>query len=125
MFDTDKMLCATTGEWTLIDDKIAYIGLTDIAVETLGDIVFIELPETGSYYSKDEIFATIESVKMAQELYIPIAGEVIEVNEKLINSPELINENCFENWLIKIKPDNFKEDSSDLLEYNDYKDNVG
>ena len=68
-----------------------------IAVETLGDIVFIELPENGSYYSKDEIFATIESVKMAQELYIPIAGEVIEVNEKLINSPELINENCFEN----------------------------
>lgn len=120
----EGILCSKTHEWVLDKAENAVIGLTDWAVEQLGDIVFIELPETGSTFNKDEVFATIESVKAASEIYMPIAGEVVEVNEALINSPELINEDPFSNWLIKIAPSNFKEDSLGLLEYDEYKDEI-
>ena len=120
----EGILCSKTHEWIVQNDNEYLIGLTDYMVEKLGDIVFIELPEVGENFSKNEAFATIESVRIANELYMPIAGEVIEINEKLINSPELINENAFDAWLIKIKPENFYEDSQDLLEYDDYIDEV-
>ncbi|MBQ7287757.1 MAG: glycine cleavage system protein GcvH [Candidatus Gastranaerophilales bacterium] len=120
----DGILCSKTHEWVAEDGNNAVIGLTDWAVEQLGDVVFIELPEVGSTFGKDEVFATIESVKAASEIYMPVAGEVVEVNEELINSPELINEDAFGAWLIKIAPENFQEDSQGLLEYNDYKDEV-
>lgn len=120
----DGILCSKTHEWVLDENGVISIGLTDWAVEQLGDIVFIELPEIGSKFSKDEVFATIESVKAASEIYMPVSGEVIEANVDLINSPELINEDSFSSWLIKVKPENFKEDSQGLLEYDDYKDEV-
>ena len=120
----DGILCSKTHEWVMEDQDCAVIGLTDWAVEQLGDVVFIELPEVGSNYSKDEVFATIESVKAASEIYMPVGGEVVEVNEALINSPELINEDTFGSWLIKINPTNFQEDSQGLMEYDDYKDEV-
>lgn len=118
----EGILCSKTHEWILEEGNLALIGLTDYAVEQLGDIVFVELPEVGSTYSKDEVFATIESVKAASEIYMPVGGKVVEVNEDLINSPELINESAFESWLIKIEPDNYQNDSQGLLEYIDYKD---
>ncbi len=120
----DGILCAKTHEWILEEDNKATIGLTDYAIEQLGDIVFIELPEVGASYAKEEVFATIESVKAASEIYMPVSGKIIEVNEKLTNSPELLNEDAFENWLVKIECDNFQQDSQGLLEYNDYKDEV-
>lgn len=120
----EGILCSKTHEWVALDDNQAIIGLTDWAVEQLGDIVFVELPEVGSNYSKDEVFATIESVKAASEIYMPVGGEIVEINEELINSPELINEDSFGAWLVKIKPENFQEDSQGLMEYNDYKDEV-
>ena len=120
----DGILCAKTHEWILEEDNKATIGLTDYAIEQLGDIVFIELPEVGATYAKEEVFATIESVKAASEIYMPVSGKVIEVNEKLTNSPELLNEDAFENCLVKIECDNFQQDSQGLLEYNDYKDEV-
>ena len=120
----DGILCSKTHEWVQDQDSQAVIGLTDWAVEQLGDVVFVELPEVGSTFSKDEVFATIESVKAASEIYMPVGGEIVEVNEQLINSPELINEDAFDAWLVKIKPSNFQEDSQGLLEYNDYKDEV-
>ena len=120
----DGILCAKTHEWILEEDNKATIGLTDYAIEQLGDIVFIELPEVGATYAKEEVFATIESVKAASEIYMPVSGKVIEVNEKLTNSPELLNEDAFENWLVKIECDNFQQDSQGLLEYNDYKEEV-
>ena len=120
----EGILCSKTHEWILKEDNIATIGLTDWACEQLGDIVFVELPEIDSIFAKDETFATIESVKAASEIYMPVGGKVIEINEQLINSPELINEDCFESWLIKIEPDNFQEDSIGLLDYNDYKEEV-
>ncbi len=120
----DGILCSKSHEWVLENEDTAIIGLTDWAVNELGDIVFVELPEVGASFVKDETFATIESVKAASEIYMPVGGEVIEVNEKLIKSPELINEDSFENWLIKIKPVNFKEDSQTLMDYTDYIEEV-
>ena len=120
----DGILCSKTHEWVSEEQDIAVIGLTDWAVEQLGDVVFIELPEVGSEFSKDEVFATIESVKAASEIYMPVSGEILEVNEELINSPELINEDAFGALLVKIKPSNFQEDAQGLLEYNDYKEEV-
>ena len=126
MIIPEGILCAKTHEWAYedIEHNIITIGLTDLIINKLGEIVSVELPEIGTTYSKDEVFATIESVKSASEAYMPIAGEVIEINEQLINSPELINESPFEAWLIKIKATNFQEDSQNLIEYDDYKDEI-
>lgn len=118
----EGILCAKTHEWVLEEGAEAYVGLTDLHIERLGDIVFLELPEAGAEYTKNEIFGTLESVRNACELYMPAGGKIIEVNEALINSPELINEDCWANWLIKIKPDNFQQDCEDLMEYVDYID---
>ena len=121
---SENILCSKSHEYVYEKDGSYYIGLTDYAIEQLGDIVFVELPEVGSNFSKDEVFATFESIKAANEIYMPVSGKVIEVNEALINSPELINENPFGAWLIKVKPDNFQEDSQGLIEYIDYKDEM-
>ncbi len=120
----EGILCSKTHEWVLEQDNKVTIGLTDWAIEQLGDIVFVELPEVGSNFSKDEVFATIESVKAASEIYLPVAGSIVEVNESLINSPELLNEDAFNNWLVKIEADDFINDSQGLMEYSDYKDEV-
>ena len=116
----EGILCSKTNEWILEDNNIALIGLTDKIAEQYGDIVFIELPEIDSYFSKNEIFATIESVKGAGEIYMPVSGKIVEVNEQLINSPEIINESPYDAWIVKIQPDDFQNDSQDLLEYDDY-----
>lgn len=120
----EGILVSKTHEWVLEDDNGSTIGLTPWALEQLGDVVFVELPEIGATFSKGETFGTIESVKAASEMYMPVGGEIVEINESLINSPELLNEDAFSNWLIKVKADNFQEDSSELLEYNDYQDEV-
>ena len=124
MSTPEGILCTKTHEWVLEENEVATVGLTDWAVEQLGDVVFVELPEIGSKFSKEETFATIESVKAASEIYMPVGGEIVEVNEELINSPELINEDSWANWLVKIKPDNFQADSTGLMEYNDYREEV-
>ncbi len=120
----EGILCSKTHEWVLEEGSEVTVGLTDWAIEQLGDVVFIELPEVGSSFSKDEVFATIESVKAASEIYMPVAGEILEVNEQLINSPELINEDSYSAWLVKVKPSNYQEDTVGLMEYDDYKDEV-
>ncbi len=119
----EGILCSRTHEWALEDGNTVIIGLTDYGVEQLGEIVFVELPEVGSEFTKNEVFATIESVKAASEIYMPVSGKIIEVNEELINSPELINEDVWEKgWLVKVECDTFQEDSLGLLEYEDYKE---
>lgn len=120
----DGILCSKTHEWALEKDNTVTVGLTDYAVEQLGDVVFIELPEVGATFSKDEAFATIESVKAASEIYMPVSGKILEINEELINSPELINESAWDNWLVKVEADNFADDSANLLDYDDYKEEI-
>lgn len=121
----EGILCSNTHEWVLENDNLCTIGLTDYAVEQLGDVVFVELPEIGAEFVKNEVFATIESVKAASEIYMPIGGKIVEVNEELINSPEIINEDCYEKgWLVKIESQTLQEDSVGLLDYEDYKEEI-
>ena len=123
---TEKILCTKTHEYILKNDDSTYtVGLTDYAVEQLGDIVFLELPENGVSFSKGDSFAAIESVKAASEIYMPISGEVIDVNTALVEAPETLNEDVYENgWLIKIKATGAASEQDDLLEYSDYKEEV-
>lgn len=121
----DNMLCSKSHEYVYEENGNYNIGLTDYAIEQLGDIVFVELPEVGATYRKGEIFGTIESVKAASEIYMPVSGTVIECNEQLIERPELLNESPFEEmWLIRIQADAYEEDTKDLLDYATYKEEV-
>ena len=121
----DNILCSKSHEYVYEKDGFYYIGLTDFAIEQLGDIVFVELPEIGSSYAKGEIFGTVESVKAASELYMPVSGKVEEINEELIEKPELLNEKEFDEiWLIKVSSENFNVDCNDLTDYNSYKEDV-
>lgn len=117
-----NILCTKSHEYLIKEGKFLKIGITDFAVEQLGDVVFIELPEVDSKFKKGDIFGTIESVKAASELYIPVGGTVVEINEKAIEKPELINNDCFgEGWLIKIT--DFKESEiEEAMEYDEYKE---
>lgn len=121
----ESMLCTKTHEYVLEKDGKFEVGITDYAIEQLGDIVFVELPEIDSEFGKNEVFATIESVKAASEIYMPISGKVIEVNEAVVNSPELLNdENYADKWLIKIESKADQVEFADLLDYSDYKEEV-
>jgi glycine cleavage system H protein len=121
----ESMLCTKTHEYVLEKNGKYEIGITDYAIEQLGDIVFVELPDVGSEFSKNEVFATIESVKAASEIYMPISGKVVEINEEIVNSPELLNDEAYENkWFIKIESNADQVEFADLLDYSDYKEEV-
>ncbi len=123
---TEKILCSKTHEYILENSDNTYtIGLTDYAVEQLGDIVFLELPEVGTEYKKGETFATIESVKAANEIYMPISGKIIEVNNGIADAPETLNEDSYEKgWLVKIEKTGSEAELGDLMEYEDYKEEL-
>lgn len=121
----ESMLCTKTHEYVLEQGDKYEIGITDYAIEQLGDIVFIELPEIDSEFNKNEAFATIESVKAASEIYMPISGKVVEINEEIVNSPELLNDENYENkWFIKIESSADQIEFADLLDYSDYKEEI-
>ena len=121
----ESMLCTKTHEYVLEQGDTYEVGITDYAIEQLGDIVFIELPEVGATFSKNEAFATIESVKAASEIYMPISGEVVEINEEIVDSPELLNDESYENkWFVKIKSDANQVEFADLMYYSDYKEEI-
>lgn len=123
---TEKILCAKTHEFIYENENNIYTaGLTDYAVEQLGDIVFLELPETGTEFKKGETFATVESVKAASEIYMPISGKITEVNSAVADSPEILNEDPYEKgWLVKIERTGDDTELSDLMEYEDYKEDL-
>jgi len=124
---TEKILCTKSHEFLLDNGNNTYtIGLTDYAVEQLGDIVFLELPETGTEFKKGETFATVESVKAASEIYMPVSGKITEINETAVDSPEILNEDSYEKgWLVKIEgTENIAAEQADLMEYEDYKDEL-
>ncbi|PZO22720.1 MAG: glycine cleavage system protein GcvH [Leptolyngbya foveolarum] len=106
------------------DDKIVTIGITSFAVDQMGDVVFLELPEIGDTVEKGENFGTIESVKAVEDLKTPVNGEVIERNEALIESPEQIADDPYgDGWLIKVKADDLAE-LDDAMSAEEYKDQV-
>ena len=97
-------------EWISIDGDVATIGITDYATEELGEIVYVELPDIGDTFSESDEFGTVESVKTVSSLYAPVSGEVVDVNESLNDSPEVINEDAYKRgWIIKIKVENTAE----------------
>lgn len=100
----DGLKYSVEHEWLKIDGDIATIGITDHAQNALGDLVFIELPEIGKTFAKNDVFAVVESVKAASEVYAPITGEIIEINESLVDSPDSANSDPYgEGWLVKVK----------------------
>jgi glycine cleavage system H protein len=104
-------------EWVRTEGDTATIGITDHAQDELGDIVFVELPETGATFDAGDSFGTVESVKAVSDLYTPVGGEVVEVNEALSDSPEKINEDPYgEGWIVKIQVSG----EADLLSASDY-----
>ena len=108
-------------EWIRVEGDIAYVGITDYAQEQLGDIVFVDIPTVGETLEAGETFGTIEVVKTISDLFLPVAGEVLEQNEALEENPELVNKDPYgEGWLIKVKPTDIKA-VEDLLADNLYK----
>lgn len=108
-------------EWIKTEGDIATIGITNYAAEALGELVYVELPEVGNSYNKQDAFAVVESSKSASDVYAPLSGEVVKVNENLTSSPELVNNSSFEDgWIAKIKISN-PSDLDDTLNEEDYK----
>ena len=94
-------------EWININDSLGTIGITDFAQSELGDIVFVELPNIGDKIVQNDVFTTIEAVKTLADLFSPVSGEIIEVNDELENSPEMINSDCYKDgWIVKMTIDN-------------------
>ncbi|PXV64531.1 glycine cleavage system H protein [Halanaerobium congolense] len=107
-------------EWIREEEDYLLIGITDFAQEELGDIVFVELPEVDEEFDKDDSFGVLESVKAVSDTFIPISGRVIEVNEDLIDNPELINDDPYgDGWLIKVEPADDSE-LDELLSAEEY-----
>ena len=109
-------------EWCKVDGDVVTIGVTDFAQSELGDIVFVEVETEGETLDKEEVFGTIEAVKTVSDLFMPIAGEVIEFNEEIESSPELVNEDPYGNgWMVKVKASDLS-DLDGLLDAEAYKD---
>ena len=94
---------ADSHEWVKVEGNIGIIGISDYAQHSLGDIVYVDLPSEGDEISKGEEFGAVESVKAASDLYSPVSGTIIEINSALEGEPELINQDAYENWIIKVE----------------------
>ncbi len=111
-------------EWVSTEDSIATVGITDHAQEQLGEIVYIELPAVGDKVSKDDPFGVVESVKAVSDIYAPVSGTVVAVNEDLPESPETVNEDPYgDGWLIKVRVSD-EGDLADLMDSDEYEEMV-
>ncbi len=112
-------------EWVRIEGETAVVGITDFAQDQLGDVVYVELPKVGERIEQMKPFGVIESVKTASDLFAPVTGTVVEVNDGLTDSPQAVNDAPYEaGWLIKVKPDNAAEIDS-LMTADQYSQHVG
>lgn len=121
----DELKYTKDHEWVKIDGDVATVGITDFAQSELGDIVFVEIETEGEELDAEEVFGSVEAVKTVSDLFMPLSGEVIEFNEKIEASPELVNSDPYgEGWMIKIKISDTSELES-LMDVAAYKDAVG
>ena len=112
-------------EWIAIDGEIATVGITDFAQRELGDIVYVEIETVGELLKADEVFGSVEAVKTVSDLFLPVEGEILELNEDLETSPEDVNNDPYEKgWMIKMKVSN-PSDLDSLLTSDDYKKLIG
>ena len=107
-------------EWVKVEDGIAYVGITDFAQGELGDIVYVEIETLNDNIQMGEVFGTVEAVKTVSDLFMPISGEIIEINEKLESEPELVNNDPYgDGWMVKIKCNDISQ-LNDLLDLDAY-----
>lgn len=107
-------------EWVRLEDNIAYVGITDFAQGELGDIVYVEIETLNEKIEMGDVFGTVEAVKTVSDLFMPISGEVIELNEKLESEPELVNNDPYgDGWMVKIKVENISQ-LDELLDLDGY-----
>jgi len=111
-------------EWIKVEGDTAIVGITDFAQGELGDVVFVEIETEGETLDKEETFGTIEAVKTVSDMFMPISGEVVEINEKLEDSPEVVNQDPYgDGWMIKIKMSNADE-VNELMSADEYKNQI-
>ncbi len=116
-----NLLYATTHEWATTDGEEVTVGISDYAQHALGDVVFVELPEVGRTLEQGESFGAVESVKAASDLYAPVGGEVLEVNEALLDAPETVNSDPYAaGWMIKLRASNLEAQRGTLMEADAY-----
>ena len=120
-----NLMYTSEHEWVKLDGNIATIGITDFAQSELGDIIFLEFPNIDEHFSSGDIFGTIEAVKTVSDMYMPLTGKIIDINEDLNDSPEKVNDDPYENgWMVKIQiEDNI--DKSELLDSQSYIELIG
>lgn len=112
-------------EWLRVEGDKCRIGITDYAQNALHEIVYVDLPKVGRKLSQKESFGTVESVKSVSEVYSPISGEVVEINQKLVDAPELVNQQPYgDGWLILMKPSKLKEEINSLLSPKEYEEHL-
>lgn len=117
----DKLLYTKDHEWILFNEEYATVGITDFAQKELGDIVYLDITTLKENVEREKVFGTIEAVKTVSDLFMPVTGEVSEINQKIIDQPELINKDPYgDGWLIKIRVQN-KDERKYLLSVEDYK----
>jgi glycine cleavage system H protein len=120
----DNLQYSKDHEWLKVEGETGRAGITDFAQQSLGDIVYVELPKVGEKFSQGEPFGSVESVKSVNELFIPVSGEIIEINETLADSPELVNEDPYnKGWMIRFRITDPSEADS-LLSASEYEDFV-
>lgn len=117
----ERLYYSESHEYVKIEGDFAYVGITDYAQNALGNVVYVDLPEVDDEVEADEDFGAVESVKAASDLISPVTGTVVEVNEALEDKPELLNENPFENWIIKVKLSDTAE-IDNLMDAQSYED---
>ena len=120
----DNLKYTENHEWVLIEDDIAIVGITDYAQSELGDIVYVDIDSVGQDLNADDIFGSVEAVKTVSDLYMPVAGKIIELNDQLDSNPELLNQDPYNaGWIIKVELNNLDYDQ--LLSSEQYKNLIG
>ncbi len=121
----DNLKYTKEHEWVRIEGNEAFVGVTDFAQSELGDIVFVEIETEGEKLEKEEVFGTIEAVKTVSDMFMPLSGEVLELNPAIEDTPDIINKDPYgEGWMIKISVNN-SDEIGELLEANQYKELIG
>lgn len=117
----DRLYYSESHEYVRVDGEFGFVGITDYAQNALGNVVYVDMPDVDDEVSAGEEFGAVESVKAASDLFSPVGGTVVEINEKLEDEPELINQDAYENWIIKVKISDMSELDS-LMNATEYEE---
>lgn len=121
----DNLRYAETHEWVRLEADIAFVGVSDYAQDSMGDITFVEFPQVGDTFQKGEQFGSLESTKAVSELFMPVSGEILAINESLAESPGLVNSDPYgEGWIVQVKPSHI-EDMESLAGPDAYRETLG